>query len=508
MSDHQVKYEMSLNDLMTSKIKAADGAVNHLEGSLHHASSEAMSFGKEMIGALGVGFALFKGIAFVEQGVEAMHVLHQSIAQVEAGLKSTGEAAGLTFDEIEKQAKEFSKELPYSRAMIMDMQAQLLTFPKVAGETFHTASEAILDMATRTHRGLNEVAIMVGKALQDPERGITAMRRVGVNFDEAQTDIIKKLVETGHAAEAQTMILKELSSEFGGSAKAAAEADPLFRYNKIMGSIKLAVGEAALELLHRLTPALESIANTFKAGIEWARQHADGLKYIALAVGIAGAGFIIYEAIINGVSLATKIWTGVQWLLNAAINANPIALLIVTIATVVTSIIYAYNHFAKFRAILWGVWETIKEFGRLAMDAFMGLSMMMHGVFTFNSDEIKAGFNRQLSVITESGQRLGAAFKKGYDGGMADFAKDQSKDNAPKTIAKVGKTGKVGDTGKAETAKATGNKSVTINIKIDNLVKEFQVKTTTIAEGANKAKELITQALLSAVNDSQIIAGS
>ena len=52
----------------------------------------------------------------------------------------------------------------------------------------------------------------------------------------------------------------------------------------------------------------------------------------------------------------------------------------------------------------------------------------------------------------------------------------------------------------------TGQKSYNINIKIDSLVKEFTVSTTTVGEGAQKIKDIVTQVMLSAVNDSQLIA--
>jgi hypothetical protein len=55
-------------------------------------------------------------------------------------------------------------------------------------------------------------AIQVGKALQDPVHGISALRRVGVNFNESQVETIKKLVETGQAAKAQGLILAELNT--------------------------------------------------------------------------------------------------------------------------------------------------------------------------------------------------------------------------------------------------------------------------------------------------------
>lgn len=509
--ENEVKYTMSLNDLLTGKVKDADHAINKMEGSLHSAGGAAKHFGMELIGAIGIGVLAFKGFEFIEQGVHGMHELEQAAAQVKAGLASTGEAAGLTFEQLEDQAKSLANALPYSRSQIMDMQAQLLTFPSIVKETFGQASSAVLDMAARTHRGTNEIAIMVGKALQDPTKGVTALRRVGVNFNAEQTAIIKKLAETGHAAQAQAMILKELNLEFAGSAKAAANADPLFRYNKIMASIKLEVGEVAIKFLHFLTPALEAVANAFKAGIEWMKEHKDLIEAIAIGVGVAAAAFIVYEVAINAVTWATKAWTAVQWLLNAAMTANPIGILIVAIGVITSAVVYCYMHFAKFRAVLLGVWETIKEFGRIAGDIFTGLGKIIAGTLSFDVSLVKEGYDQTVGAISNAGNRLGQAFNKGFNEGMADFAKDHAEHTetakGPKVVPLAGKTGKAGATAPAESGKATGQKNTVINIKIDSLIKDFQIKTTNIKEGIGKAKEMVAQALISAVNDSQIIAG-
>ena len=239
-----VVYELSLKDQLTNKLHQADGAATKLESTMGSLGNRLTHVAE----AFGISFALFKGIEFVHEGIEAFEKLHQAEAQVEAGLISTGHAAGIAGEELEASAIKFSQSFKFTRADITEMQSIMLTFPGITSSTFDTASQAILDMSTRLHKGLDETAIMVGKALQDPERGITAMRRVGVNFNDTQTEIIKNLVRTGHAAKAQTLILQELQLEFAGSAQAAAEADPLFKYNKLMYNLKIAVGEARRSL--------------------------------------------------------------------------------------------------------------------------------------------------------------------------------------------------------------------------------------------------------------------
>lgn len=168
----------------------------------------------KLAGVLGVGFGLR---AFIQNTVEAQN----AIAQLNAVIKSTGGAAGFTTPQLAGMAANLQKVSTFSDEAIMGAQGLLLTFNKIRGETFKGATQAVLDLATAMHGDLQGAAIQVGKALQDPVKGITALRRVGVSFSQAQQDVIKSLFETGHAAEAQALILKELQMEFGGSALAA-----------------------------------------------------------------------------------------------------------------------------------------------------------------------------------------------------------------------------------------------------------------------------------------------
>lgn len=527
----QVQYELSLKDGLTSKLQQADGAANKLEGTMRSLGSRVLHVAE----AFGISFAMFKGIEFVHEGVEAFEKLHQAEAQVKAGLESTGHAAGIAYEELEESAKKFGSTFKFTRAEIMEMQSVMVTFPGITEKVFGDASQAIMDMSTRLHKPLDDVAIMVGKALQDPERGITAMRRVGVNFNDTQTEIIKNLVRTGQAAKAQSMILQELQTEFAGSAKAAADADPLFKFNKLMGSLKMAVGETAITLLHDLTPALEYIGEKFKQVGQFIKDHVDVLKALAVGIGVAGVAYGAYRLILlsgiaiqaaqtawtyiqiasmftlgaayEGASVFTVLLTAAQYGLNAAWAANPIGIVILALAAVAAAVFYAYNHFAKFRGFLWGVWETIKEFGRIASDVFMGLWHVIHGVFTMDASEIKLGGAQSISAIFDAGNRLGSAFKKGYDGGMADFDKDKAAAAAPKDASKKYTAKAPGGEIKPETKGAKGQKIMTINIRIDSLIKDFQIRTSNIQEGANKVKEMIVQTMVGAINDSQMIGG-
>jgi hypothetical protein len=102
----------------------------------------------------------------------------------------------------------------------------LLTFTNVRNEAgknndiFTQATKVTADLSVAFGKDMTESAILVGKALQDPIAGVTALRRVGVQLSEQQQQQIKDFVEAGDVMSAQKVILRELATEVGGSANA------------------------------------------------------------------------------------------------------------------------------------------------------------------------------------------------------------------------------------------------------------------------------------------------
>uniref|UniRef100_A0A6M3K1I6 Putative tail tape measure protein n=2 Tax=viral metagenome TaxID=1070528 RepID=A0A6M3K1I6_9ZZZZ len=145
----------------------------------------------------------------------------RATAQLGAVLKSTGGVSGQTMASLDAMATALERTTIYGDEAVKSVQGLLLTFTRIKGGEFGQATQAVLDMATALGTDTKAAAIQVGKALQDPILGITALRKAGVNFSADQKAVIKDLVDTGRVAEAQAMILKELETEFGGSAEAA-----------------------------------------------------------------------------------------------------------------------------------------------------------------------------------------------------------------------------------------------------------------------------------------------
>jgi phage-related minor tail protein len=168
------------------------------------------------IATIGVA-ALFRSI------VSATAEAERATAQLDAVLKSTAGAAGLSREQILGMASNLQKLTTFGDEAIVGMQSLLATFKNVRGDNFERATELILDMSTVMGQDLKQSAIQVGKALQDPIRGVAALREVGVTLEPVQERLVRQMVEMGDVAGAQAIIMDELASEFGGSARAARQ---------------------------------------------------------------------------------------------------------------------------------------------------------------------------------------------------------------------------------------------------------------------------------------------
>ena len=171
----------------------------------------------KVIGAslLAGGTALAYGV--IRNTIEA----EKQFAQLEAALKSTHHIAGLTSGELAKMADRFQSLTAFEDDAIIGSQALLLTFTKIGREVFPEAIQSILDLSTALGKDLQSSTTLVGKALNDPIAGLTALSKAGVQFSDDQKKVIKEMVETNHIADAQRLVLKELETQFGGSAEAA-----------------------------------------------------------------------------------------------------------------------------------------------------------------------------------------------------------------------------------------------------------------------------------------------
>lgn len=303
---------MAVNlDILIRAIDRASGPLNKIEDNLDDLDRAGDRTTRRMGGlrtALGTGLKIAGGAAALGIGAlafafrDTISLAREQInveKQLDAVLASTQGAAGLTAQEIKNMASELQGVTNFGDEAILSGQNLLLTFTNIGKDVFPQATETMLNMSQAMGQDMKTSAIQLGKALNDPTAGLSALSRVGITFTEQQKEQIKALQESGDIMGAQTIILKELERQFGGSARAMA--DPAIQLRNAWGDFKEEVGRFIIPLLNDLAqralpvlinamiwfndrgiPAMEqfgrtvtSVVDTIRTVFGWLRQSVD-----------------------------------------------------------------------------------------------------------------------------------------------------------------------------------------------------------------------------------------
>lgn len=245
--------EKRLAVLITANAKQAQQEFGKLGSAAEKSGSRttrALSGMQKGLVGLGVGAAALGSFKAFEESEKIAR-------QTDAVIKSTGGSAQVTSKHISDLASEMSKLAGIDDEMIQSGENMLLTFTNIRNEAgkgndvFDQAAKTALDMSVAMGTDMTSSAVQLGKALNDPIKGVSALSKVGVTFTDGQKKMIQSLVESGDLMGAQKVILAELAKEFGGSAEAQATAS---------GKAQVAMenlGEAAGSIL---APGLELLA--------------------------------------------------------------------------------------------------------------------------------------------------------------------------------------------------------------------------------------------------------
>lgn len=123
------------------------------------------------------------------------------------------------------------------------------------------------------------------------------------------------------------------------------------------------VMDIGVKIKDEVVPAVKNV-------FEWIQK----LSPVIAAVGTAIAGLALVGFIQNFKTIiaSTKLWTAAQWLLNAAMSANPIALVVIAIAALVAAFVVLWNKSEAFRNFWIGLWDNVKAVASTAWEAITG----------------------------------------------------------------------------------------------------------------------------------------
>jgi len=311
-------------DAATADIQKAEGGWGKAGAAIEKATLPAG------IALAGLGAIAMKGIGAAEEAAAANAKLSQVFESM--GLsRNTQEALDY--------ADALSKQIGVDDEIIKGAQTKLATFSEVSKSTERMARVTALsaDLSAAGFGSMDSAAVMMGKALQDPVKGMTALSRVGVTLTKQQQEQITAFAENGEAAKAQAVIMGAVEKQVGGVAEASATGSA--KMSVAFGEITEAIGAALLPAFEKLMPIVMAFAT-------WAQENAGLLTALGAVVAGLAAGIIALSLALKTLAIIKEVIALIK-LMNLAFLSSPWFWVIAAVVLLAV--------------IIWKNWDKIKE---------------------------------------------------------------------------------------------------------------------------------------------------
>ncbi len=263
----QNKTNKSTKRLTLAQRKLQKGLLNTEHSSRILGGSLAVLRSKLLVAAFATALFQKTIIALVKAHAKQQ----QSELKVKNAIEATGGSARVTFGEIKRLTQELQNNGTVGDEVNMQVASLMLTYSKIGKETFPRAMRAVNDMATAlangvpTQEDMTSKTTMLAKALQEPTRGMTALRKVGFSLTVQQVEQVKQLEKLGKITEAQNIILEAAEGQYKSMAETIRKSaiGELNALSMAMGdageNIGLVLSEAILPLVKALKAMAEAI---------------------------------------------------------------------------------------------------------------------------------------------------------------------------------------------------------------------------------------------------------
>ena len=348
--------------------------------------------------ALALGAVAAAAGGMIQAG-EAAATANARIAQINESMGLFGNETEKVNERLIAYANATARATGVDQNSIKATQAKLLTFGELAKSAdevngaFDRATKAAIDLAAAGFGDAESNAVQLGKALQDPIKGITALAKSGVTFTEQEKEKIKTLVESNRTLEAQEMILKAIETQVGGTAEATAnDTDKL---KVAFSQVSESIGLILVPILAGLAPILTNIA---------ALAARNSKVFVIVGAVIAGV-----EGTILALNAAMKVYQAVQLIatvataaFNAVLAANPITLVIIAIVALVAALVLAYKRFESVRKIVDNVFQFVTKAVKGSVDAIKSYFETILGVYKSIFNGIAKLWNNTVGKLSFS----------------------------------------------------------------------------------------------------------
>jgi tape measure domain-containing protein len=523
---NKVEFELLLKDYLSKNIKEAEGNVKNFEGSLGGLQNSINKIGA----TIGAAFVINKITDFGKSIIDA----GSKVEDATTGLTTLlGDAAKAT--QVVKNTMEDATKTPFEFEGLLSANQQIIA----SGVNSERAREDVMNLANAvaaSGKGNDEFQRMSANLAQISTVGkATAMDIkqfgiAGINIYKVLADYTNQPIDK----------VKEMEVSYDVLTKALGKAHEKggMYYNGLenmqkntsvqMSNLGDTVFKTMVDIFQKLKPLTDFVLGNVAKGLEFISSKIAALDLKSYAESLIN----IFNSLVNFITpiiapiqrLFTHIWEGIRkvWETLSQFStqgAGVLEFLRSALIYIIDLFTTLYDNFYSFISGVIDVAHTIyvileklgiiwvlgKAF-ELVMSTIRGIGSMLEGIYKNTIKPILDGIGWAYEKLKAL---LGIKEVK-VSGKIEDKEKSIIEQGAD--MAKSGGMSKMSTSagisgGGKETSKVTGSKSTTINITIGKLIEEFKVQTTTVGEGASKIKEKVAESLLSAINDSQVVAG-
>ena len=422
-SEAQLNFQIVAKDSATKAIRGIDRGLANLKR-----SAGAVGRGFAIAGAAvaTAAAAIASGIAYaIKQAADEEKGINRLTAAIAANVKGSTDLV-----KVEEEIAKRQEALAFSDGELRDSLAALIPFTKSTSAAFKAQSVAA-DLARARGMGLEDASRQVGLALSGNQK---VLKQLGISLPKTATKaqilaaIQKKVAGQAEAYAKSTEgqfvslqnsfadVVEDLGKEFLPIALeivAWAKKDLLPAIKAALPQIvafgkgfvkvakdvaerlKPAITEAFRFIDQNLIPAFKSFAGFVDKNVlpaiggffTWIKENRGVVAFFAGAILGAVAAFKAYNIVMGIVRVVTTVAAAAQMLLNIALTANPIGIVVVAIALLIAGLTAAYLASEDFRNIVDGVFKVLGQvagviFGALGT-AFEFLSGVLGTVMTF-----------------------------------------------------------------------------------------------------------------------------
>lgn len=397
------------------------------------------------------GLAVLAPIGLAIHSFEEAEVATKRLNNV---FKQMGDRTGEAARQSAEYASKLQMQIGQEDEEIMAVQAKLATFRQASNETarmagiFDRATEAAFDLAAAGFGEASGNAVALGKALENPTKGIKALAKSGVTFTAEEQKKIAALQKSGKILEAQKIVMSAIETQVKGTARATATQGAITKIS--MGEVMESIGKIFLPMLNQVLKRIADVMGRVNAWIDRNPKLAKNIAFVAATVGglslavsglsfvfgglakawsfatMVGSGFMkllrvtTYEMMLstiktkanaiatwwstaatNAARVGMALFRGVMIGVNLVLSMNPFVLIAVAAVAVAALI---YKNWDKIKNFFIKLWEKIKEVFIKTWHFIKDLFLKYHpvGMIISHWDKIKEFFaNLWINVTSK-----------------------------------------------------------------------------------------------------------